>query len=93
MVQIELVPDLSQCIETVARREYWKLVRNYFRTGQGDSQFEEKVELLRNFLESMDFKKLRRESEPHLREGKKVSFIVYWEGGEAKYKLEVEAQA
>ena len=77
MIQIELTPDLSHCIETMARKEYQSLVKDYFRTGQADSQFAEKVELLKDFLESMDFRKLRRESEPLLLKGEKVKFIIY----------------
>ena len=59
MDQIELVPDLSHCIETVARREYENLARNYLQSGKGDSELGEKIELLRSFLESADFRKLR----------------------------------
>ena len=87
MVQIELVPDLSHCIETVAKREYENLVRSYFQAGKGDSEFEEKVELLHTFLESADFKKLRRESERYLLKGQNIKFILYRQEGETKYRL------
>lgn len=73
MVRIELFPDLSHCIETIARREYWNLVRDYFHTGEENSQFQEKIELLRNFVESTNFRKLRRNSEKYLRDGKRLN--------------------
>lgn len=87
MVQIELIPDLSHCVETVAKREYQNLVRSYFQAGKGDTEFEEKVELLRNFLESADFRKLRKESEEYLLKGQNIKFILYREQGKTKYKL------
>jgi hypothetical protein len=87
MGQIELVPDLSHCIETVARKEYENLARSYLQAGKGDSEFEEKVELLRSFLESADFRKLRKQSEVYLLKGQKIRFILYRERGKAKYKM------
>jgi hypothetical protein len=87
MGRIELIPDLSQCIETVARKEYENLVRSYLQAGKSDSGFKDKVELLRTFLESADFRKLRKQSEEYLLKGQTVKFILYRECGKAKYKL------
>jgi hypothetical protein len=87
MTQIELVPDLSHCIETLAKREYESLVRSYLQAGKVDIEFEEKVELLRSFLESVDFKKLRQQSESYLLKGQRIKFILYREKGRTKYKL------
>ena len=87
MDQIELVPDLSHCIETVARREYENLARNYLQSGKGDSELGEKIELLRSFLESADFRKLREQSEGYLLKGQKVKFVLYRERGKARYKM------
>lgn len=90
MRQIELVPELSHCIETVAKNEYRETLRQLFAASEGTEELEEKVELLRMFLETMDFKELRRESEKHLLQGRKVKFVVYREGETAKYDLRVE---
>jgi hypothetical protein len=87
MGQIELVPDLSHCIETVARREYENLARSYLQAGKVDSKLGEKIELLRSFLESADFRKLRKQSEGYLLKGQKVKFILYREHGKAKYSM------
>ena len=87
MVQIELVPDLSHCIETVAKMQYENLVRNYLQAGKGDSEFKAKIELLRTFLESADFRKLRKESEEYLLKGQSIKFILSQEEGKTKYKL------
>ena len=87
MVEIELVPDLSHCIETAARKEYQNLVRSYLQAGKGDSEFEEKAELLRSFLESADFRTLRKESEAYLLKGQNIKFILYRQEGETKYRL------
>jgi hypothetical protein len=86
---IELFPSLSHCIETTAREEFWNSVNQYMEGGQEDEKLEEKVELLRSFLESADFKKLRRESEVHLVAGKTVKFVIYWKEGKPSYEMVV----
>ena len=73
---IELFPRLSHCIETAAREEFWNSVNQYMESGREDKKLEEKIELLKAFLESMDFKKLRSQSERYLVEGKKVKFVI-----------------
>ena len=78
MYCIELFPSLSHCIETVAKEEYWNSVNQYMENGQENKELERRIELLKAFLESADFKKLRRESESYLIEGKAVKFIIYW---------------
>ena len=92
MLQIELVPDIDHCIETVARREYNGIVGQLLSSGKGKRRLIEntqKAELLRNFLETADFKRLRSESEKHLIEGRDVKFVVYLENGATKYKMQV----
>ena len=84
---IELVPSLSHCIETTAKEEYWDSVNKYMESGQENKELEQRIELLKIFLESMDFKKLRRESESYLIEGKTVKFIIYWESGKPSYEM------
>lgn len=85
-MQIELFPSLSHCIETTAKREFWKSASEYTER-QGDKELEEKIELLKAFVESMDFRKLRCESEKHLVEGKKVRFVIRWEENKAHYEM------
>ena len=86
---IELYPTLSHCIETAAREEFWNSVSSYMEGRQEDRKLGEKVELLKAFLESMDFKKLRRESERLLIEGKMVKFIIHWKEGKLGYEMVV----
>ena len=90
MVRIELTPTLTHCIETTARQEFLKSEDEYMRSGGEDKELEEKIELLRAFLESMDFRELRKQSEEHLTEGKNVRFILYQEEGKPKYELKVD---
>ena len=87
MVQIELVPDFSHCVETVARKEYENLVKSYLQAGKGDSELREKIELLRSFLESADFRELRKQSEDYLLKGQKIKFIIHREHGKAKCQM------
>jgi hypothetical protein len=89
MESIELFPSLSHCIETTAREEFWNLVNQYMDSGQEDKKLEERIELLKAFLDSTDFKKLRSQSETYLIEGKQVKFVVRWKKGKLNYEMMV----
>ena len=89
MDDIELFPSLSHCIETTAREEFWDSVNQYMEGGQEDKKLKEKIELLKAFLESMDFKKLRSQSERYLVEGKKVKFVISWKEDKLSYEMVV----
>jgi hypothetical protein len=90
MLKIELVPDLEHCVETLARKKHAKLTRILLEKEAGDKETEEKLEILRLFLETADFKKLRAESERHLAEGKSVWFTVYLEDGVPGCQMQVK---
>ena len=77
MLRVELTPDLSHCIETVARREHTAVSRQLLASTGSNRELEEKLEVLKLFLETEDFRQLRAESERMLVEGKRVRFIVY----------------
>ena len=89
MPEIELFPDSSHCIETEARKEYQESLRRLLNADKINEGLQERAETLRLFLETMDFRKLRAESEKHLIEGRKVKFTVYLEDGAPKYNMEV----
>ena len=88
-MNIGLIPTLDLCIESTARREYLKSTDEYMRKGQKDRKLEEKIELLRMFLETVDFRKLRADSEKHLIEGKNVRFILTLVKGNPEYEMKV----
>jgi hypothetical protein len=90
MVRIELTPTLTHCIETTARQEFSKATSDYMQRGEEDKELEEKIELLRMFLESTDFRELRRESEQYLTEGVTVRFILYMDDGKPRYEMKVD---
>jgi hypothetical protein len=90
---IELFPSLSHCIETTAREEFWNSVNQYMEGGQKDKKLEERIELLKAFLESMDFKKLRSQSEGYLIEGKKVKFVICRKEEELNYEMVVTEES
>ena len=89
MLQIELVPDLDHCIETVAKREHAAVLKQLLTPGKGNKELEEKLKILRLFLERADFRQLRSKSERLLTEGKRVRFLVYLEEGMPKYEMHV----
>jgi hypothetical protein len=86
---IELCPSLAHCIETTTREEYWNLVNQYMKSLHEDRKLEEKIELLRAFLESADFRRLRSRSERYLVQGKKVKFVISWRDNKASYEMVV----
>jgi len=89
MDDIELFPSLSHCIETTAREEFWNSVNQHMKGGQEGKKLEEKIELLKAFLKSMDFKRLRSQSERYLVEGKQVKFVISWKAGKPSYEMVV----
>jgi hypothetical protein len=88
MLKIELIPDLESCIETVAKREHTAVLKQLLSQKQRNKELEEKSEILRLFLETADFTKLRAESERQLVDGNRVRFAVYLDEGVPKYEME-----
>ena len=85
---IELKPELDACVETQARRMYNQIAGELLTQGK-EGKLAEKLETLRLFLESADFNKLRRESEKHLIEGKKVKFILHLKAGKPEHAMRI----
>lgn len=89
-ITIELRPTLSRCIETVAKREYWKNVDEYLRAKTDDKALEGRIELLKSFLETADFKALRSQSERHMIEGKRVTFTIFIKDGKPYHEMSID---
>jgi hypothetical protein len=87
-VKIEIEPELSACIETKAKREYQKTVSALLKKGE-QSELQERLEVLRLFLETTDFKQLRGEYEKYLTAGRRVRFILRREEGKPKYDMKM----
>ena len=90
MMEIKLEANLSDCIETVARREYERALSILLRGNQEDRQLEEKLELLRLFLESADFGRLRSLSEDLLLAGRRIRFILKSINTLPGYEVEID---
>lgn len=86
---IELYPTFDHCIQTTAKKEHARLVKEIFNTGVMDSDKEAKIEMLRNFLETADFGTLRKNSDSYLTAGEKVKFVLTDDGGDLSYHMEV----
>jgi len=86
--EIILEPDLSRCIETVAREEFRRGVQA-LAAGKGNEALAERSEVLRLFLEGADFKELRGRSEPHLLAGERVRFSVFFERDAVRWRMDV----
>jgi hypothetical protein len=90
MVCIELKPDLSSCIETLSKKEYERTLSLLLKEEHANEKLGERLEVLRLFLESTDFGRLRSQYESYLTEGRKVTFLIYPERGKVSHKLIVE---
>ena len=88
-MEIEFEPDLSHCIQTLAKREYDRLMREILETEQVDSEINQKIEMLRSFLESTDFSKLRSEYEPYIIDGNHIRFTLRSMADATEYRYEV----
>jgi translation initiation factor IF-3 len=87
--KIELVPDFDHCIETVAKKKYAELTQILLYCKADNDEIEEKLETLRLFLGTADFRKLRSESEKQLIEGESVRFSVWIKGRALKYEMNI----
>lgn len=84
---VELSPSFSHCIEATARDEFGNVSRTMIQGASDSDVLEERFELLKAFLETADFKKLRCESEKYLIQGKSVKFEIYWQEGHLAYDM------
>ncbi len=89
MKRIELHPDLEHCVQTRARQEY-ATVMSKIMSGDSSPGLETRLELLKAFLEEADFSRLRRESEEHLTQGRKVRFVLSGSAGPSKWSVEMK---
>lgn len=88
-LEIILEPTLSHCIETRAREEFDRLERSLIAAENFDETIATRLEILRSFLVSTDFPRLRGEYEPHLMQGRRVRFVLRQEGERAAFRVEV----
>lgn len=86
--EVVLVPDVSHCIEAVARSEYQKCVAASLRPEPQDPAVGIRLQILKGFLEQADFPRLRRESEPLIRASRPVRFRVVLAGERAQWRME-----
>ena len=89
-MEIEFVPDLSHCIQTLAKKKYEDIKSQLIENDSEKPNLGEQLELLKDFLESTDFNKLRSEYEPYLIQGKFIKFTLYTEASTTKHRMEIE---
>lgn len=80
----------QHCIETEAKREFRRLMDAYFDTDDVEGVLEERIELLRDFLETSDFLSLR--SSDRRLSGGRASDVVIRRAGDGAIVLEVVEQ-
>lgn len=85
---IKIVPEINACIETKAKKEYQHIC-NLVSQGGTERSLIQRLELLRLFLETADFRKLRSDSEQLLIQGKRITFVISEKSGSAVFKMDV----
>lgn len=70
-------------------REYRQTLRQLLSMEGESKELRERVDLLRAFLATADFKKLRRESEKYLAEKRRVTFVLYCGEETPQYEIRV----
>jgi hypothetical protein len=88
IMHIELLPDLSHCIESRAKQEY-AVTMSKILSGNQSHELEKRLELLRAFLETADSGRLRRESEEHMMRGKRVKFMLSGSVGGDEWSMQM----
>jgi hypothetical protein len=88
-MEIRLEPTLAGCIETVAKKEYERVLGLLLKALDEDPDLAEELELLRLFLESADFGELRSRSDVFLLAGRRVEFKLRPTGGAPGYEIEM----
>lgn len=86
MNKLTLVPTLEACIETQAKQFYNEILRELLKDPD-NVLLQQKLEIVKLFLETADFSGLRSESEKHLVENKKIVFTVWEENGKILWEM------
>ncbi len=89
MMEIKLEPSVSHCIETMAKKEYEKVLSQLLKEMEEDSQLAEELELLRIFLESADFRQLRNHCDDLLTAGKRVEVRLRSSDSAPGYEIKI----
>ncbi len=87
-MEVKLEPNLSHCVETVAKREYEKVL-SLLLGGKQEESLLDKLELLTHFLESADFGQLRSHCEELQLAGRRIEVILKSTHGVPPYEIEI----
>lgn len=74
----------GHCIETAAKQEFKRLMDKYFESDNGIKSMEKNIEILREFIEKVDFARLRS-SDPRL--AGDIESVVYLKKEDNEIKL------
>ena len=77
---ITLPPTLDACVETQARLMYIEILRELLDKSE-KQRLQQKYEILKLFLETADFRKLRAQSEKLFTQNKMVVFTISQKNG------------
>ena len=87
-MEIILEPNPDHCIHSAAKREYEAVLRTLLK-GVESEDLADKLELLRIFLESADFRELRSRCDKFLLVGRHVRAKLKSTVGSPGYEIEI----
>jgi len=87
MKPVKLHPSTESCVETAAQHRFRDLSQSALRGEKMNDDTMQEIDLLRRFLETADFPRLRAESEGSIREGRKVTFHISETDGEVRCRM------
>lgn len=91
-MEIRLEPDLSHCVETRAKERYEKVLSALLKASEEDAGLADELELLRLFLESADFGRLRNWCDEFFLAGRPVECILRSAHDPPGYEIEITPQ-
>ena len=79
---------MGRCIETAARQRHRRLVEQMLQSASASALEAQEADLLRVFLETADFPRLRAQSEAVMAEGRRVVFEIVDDGEGVSWQME-----
>lgn len=85
-LRVILWADRDHCVETAAKREYERLALAFLR-GEGQEEMGHRLDLVKEFLETADFRSLRAQTEPLIQRWGGVRAVIFRESGRVRCEI------
>ena len=90
MKELEFKPTLKHCIQTLAKLEYQQLSSELMESKEYDDIAADRLQILKEFLETCDFPRIRSEYEPYLNGNREIVFKLWAGPHKMEYRWEIQ---